>query len=624
MCAAPGTRLSTIAEGLTQNNRDVQTCDLERLICETYWPALAESQESPKLQNTTGTTESESQEEQHLGTLLRTRPQHELRNRWKEAWIQCLAKIEDARDDDVFVITHHMTWYTADTSEFFIPVDYDALYKLKNRVTHVVVLMDDAYEMYSRLRKESLMFSDHFVNHRHKRLSDYWGLDLPIEDENTLDFRGDEANLLYVRQWTTVAALSHMINWRRAEIMQAESIARMLGTKFSVFGIKHTEDALLKLISAAEPARVYLSHRISEIRREYLDIAASGSEQDDWPPVATEISSLHRHFAGRNVILITPTAIDEMRFENASGLGTGLAKLSNRWPLPSESAELLWEEAPGGVEQEDILVQESPALNDHKFNAQSWLSQQVFHDVGFRDHVIVEHTPNLCVWRPFYSRTTHGPNAEWSSGVRAEVRHWQRRHDLEGSQARIGFVHTRTEMQNRMMFLKQDRATKADFDNGLVRLFQQKRRENILALQDAISQFLQAGASSLQSEAPDVTPARAQELLDLIRDVANTVLISVFTSDEALKEGTWIQAPCLTLSVEESSGETKDVEGTVELLGQFFRAKMAPQKLYQHNQHFLSTLDSIFEQVFGKKLVPHVCERLNLRFETIQTRASGR
>ena len=57
----------------------------------------------------------------------------------------------------------HLTWYSADTSEFFSPINPLPLARYGD-VQHVILLIDDIYDMYVRLQKTNDLYDDHNID----------------------------------------------------------------------------------------------------------------------------------------------------------------------------------------------------------------------------------------------------------------------------------------------------------------------------------------------------------------------------------------------------------------------------------------------------------------------------
>ena len=97
----------------------------------------------------------------------------------------------------------------------------------------------------------------------------------------------------------------------------------------------------------------------------------------------------------------------------------------------------------------------------------SSLAHKIYFEIAFRDHVIVENTPNLCVYRPFFCTDMNEAEsaADWSSGVKREIKHWKDAHRKrarslptptdasDDARRRIAFVHTTDEIRCRIRWL---------------------------------------------------------------------------------------------------------------------------------------------------------------------------
>ena len=173
-------------------------------------------------------------------------------------------------------------------------------------------------------------------------------------------------------------------------------------------------------MSDLKAPRVYLSHRISQLRRSHGILAASDPDAA-WDPPAYEVNALHASLASQGQLLINPTAIDELRFDHDPETDRRSPILTPRWPLPEQT--MIWRSTKGSSEHTQILhTDASDEITSHVARS---LSLRISSDVWFRDHAIVEHTPNLCVYRPFFCEAATS-EPDWSGGVGSEMTHWLR------------------------------------------------------------------------------------------------------------------------------------------------------------------------------------------------------
>ena len=404
------------------------------------------------------------------------------------------------------VVFLHLTWYHADTSEFFSPINARLFLGEDSAragdgpacdVRQVILLIDDVYDMFLRLQKDGDLYEKENIDRDAdllKKLRKFLPMDKPYRLSE-----GDQERIYEkrLRLESTEMALMQLIHWRRAEMMHAENLARTLGAEFTLLGTKHSWESFWYVVERPATPKTYLSHRISEVRRKNKAVNALPGVLGDWEDVADEVNDLHQEFLKHRQLLINPTAIDELRFDDLEPwrpeppdegesdrgdegesdrdpvplLSRGQSPLlARRWPLP-KNTPMLWSQ-PGGdapatapqevLSPDDASVQHTELLkggldlHDPVSSAVARsLARQIYFDIAARDHMIVEHTPGLCVYRPFFStgHSEEGKGADWSSGVEREIDHWRKKVPGE-AQPRAALVHTRPETMARLQWLR--------------------------------------------------------------------------------------------------------------------------------------------------------------------------
>lgn len=448
LCAAPGTGLSYIAESLRSEHdensddtyRDAQgnrhktvVWDLEQYICRALRDTDDEGTPLPVPKMS--------------AIVMKDRKQ--LHQQWESSFEIVVNEIAKS-DATTRIVCMHLTWYNSEWKEFYSPIDVRSITADRCHIDHVVILIDDIYDMFSRLNRGVNLYDDR-------------GLMSMMEDIRKLSLTDGRVELCsepQLRIQAIESALGELLAWRKAEMIQAENIARSLRCDLTILATKHSRDSLRALVSHTAAPRIYLSHRISELRRSHMRRMSEDSESATWSPVAGEVNALHHALAKRDQVLINPTAIDELRFENEPSSGRRKARLTPRWPL--SDAPLLWKPIDGSYHHHELLhdsVSEDDEIASHAARS---LSIRISSDVWFRDHAIVEHTPNLCVYRPFYCEQSQQSAPNWSGGVGAELTHWMtyfttRIESLppDGRELtrRIAFVHTDREIEERCKYM---------------------------------------------------------------------------------------------------------------------------------------------------------------------------
>lgn len=221
---------------------------------------------------------------------------------------------------DVF-LTFHAAWYHLGTTSFVSAVDLGTLIRqlvggLLSRESTVgqaprmvITLIDDIYDTLARLMRPNQVFEH----------------ELP-----------DDANPI-----TAVSRLlMKILTWREYEVRFSQQISVALGDEeipHILFAVKHPMTTFQNLVQTTSPRRIYLSHPISDPRRHGLD-SRDGSAMVRY---VSGVSASLRN--AKNMVLIEPTAIDELRFEEHDER----LRLKPRWPAPVDESgnpvEQLWD-----------------------------------------------------------------------------------------------------------------------------------------------------------------------------------------------------------------------------------------------------------------------------------------
>lgn len=438
LCAPSGTNLSTIAARLAEALPKAVVFDLEHELCLSY-------KSDPRLAVEPGDLPS-------MESVVR-QPRLELLARWQQACKAAVRAFRGRSDGAAAVLTLHLSWYNSNTNEFFSPVDSSLLASMSPSFDRVVILIDDIYDMYQRLQGKFDLY-DPAVQANAAALLAKLGVKKEKLDAEERHLLAAQLELEAVER-----ACHHLLAWRRSEIIHAENLAHVLDADLTVLGTKHRFSALRDLVTSTDTPEVYLSHRITEVRRMNQFTNDLPYNLGTWSPVADEVNRLHSLFADQHQVLINPTAIDELRFGSPISRTERSRYLAARWPLPPNQNELLCERSPGGHEH-TLLFDHSDLGPDEPLPGSivRSLGNRVFFEIAFRDHVIVEHTPGLLVYRPFFHRRDEDSKPDWSGGVTPEIIHWQDKTlapEDHRPLRRAAFVHTSDEITDRLWWLNQ-------------------------------------------------------------------------------------------------------------------------------------------------------------------------
>ena len=675
VCAPSGTGLSKVGEWLDQ---EIGSLGSTALVFDLELELRAHRYESQQraagvelaayanLQARQGALREQSNQFERMDQVL-----DDSRTRLLEQWVQTYERIlsrvagESATAIPSFVALFlHLTWYDPRTRELFSPVNIPTLFR-HGSVRRVILLIDDVFDMFSSLRgggtedqDKHALYSDRNLDSEARILGKLWKE--PAEPSQCAGEKTKEqyraASELYQRRRAIEAvevALTQLLSWRRSEMIQAENIARTLGAEFTLLGTKHSRGALRLLASGSEVHEIYLSHRISEVRRSK---EGDQEKEGEWPPLVDEVNSLHRQFAEDGCILVSPTAIDELRFGEALAGGPSPI-LTHRWPLPEGG--LLWVPPGRGdhPNHTELLRGDLKSSDPIALGSARSLAKQILSEVAARDHMIVEHTRGLCVYRPFFGsdrrpQATSGsssgtptteleqqadsprpdrPKSRWSGGVRRELEHWLDQAKLPGlPQRRAAFVHTDKEIAARLRWFKDTSGlvpeAVATVKNHLTR--------NLIDVE--ISQELRRvffrGGTVLKA---DFFGGRDDEKLldiapDVVRWMRSCTAIALFETfarldrpeDDADETGALPTfAIGLFYTEENQKGGVEDLSKLSAKLCIFFRSSASGK---EWNEKFWNDHDRVFRKIFRKDPARFFADELNIAYEEFVREAEKR
>jgi len=632
LCAASGTGLTDIASALrisdlrtAVTNGDPLVKDLESLVCTWYSEPPEQglpASDLPKMET------------------VAKRPRRELYESWRLACAQILNDIVDQNRSDPAVLSMHLTWYNPDTSEFFSPIDVSELARGDCSVVHVVILIDDIYDMYYRLRGDGNLYADVFMKHHRRMLKK---LTKHVEEDGLTE-KLEEG----LQSQVIELALGDLLMWRRSEMIQAENIAQTLRTKLTVLGTKHDERALRTIVQNPDAPRIYLSHRITEHRRYNMDTCTEDNPLGDWMPAVEEVNRLHQEFLRVGQVLVNPTAIDELRFDPADYRGRRDPRLKKRWPTPEPENDLLWSRSQPdrGPEHTTILTGDKLVdLGDEDVSRSiaTSLANRIYFEIAFRDHVIVENTPNLCVYRPFFcvDMDKAETSAEWSSGVKREVKHWKETHRnrveglpnatdrIDTTLRRIALVHTTDEIRCRIRWL---------FAHDNEEVFLGNARRHLegnwsgLGMPNAEIHKLLAGklpeadASQLSRSPEDpVVQEKPKQVLAQIWPAVQIALHLEFSSlnrpgteDDAEDVSIGLEQVAFFAITETGSRNAQDLDVLVRNLSRFFGNDLDEEAVISNNKEFWRICDECCQAEKGMAFEQHVAQKLGLDYEGLQ------
>lgn len=323
----------------------------------------------------------------------------------------------------VNLLSCHLDLYGGRWRELYSPIDIHSLLEGGHKPSHVLLLIDDIYDMYRRLSRPRFLYDeramiDSLGREREREVEEAKQEGLP--DPPSLDLR--------TLEWR-IEVLSSLISWRRAEMLTAEALARQVGARYLVFGVKHRTETVARWLAGTIPVTAYVSHPITRPRKMRRKTGRwPAGQRDNVVEQCNELPSA----LSESVICVMPTAIDELRIaRDEKGL---LPELGPRWPIQTAegfSDTLYWLDVPatGGkwrvagsdddARHRSLLAPTGRRPNqEESIPSLRMLESLIKAEVGFRDHHLVVSAGCLLVFRPYYG------TGKVSRGVAAEADHW--------------------------------------------------------------------------------------------------------------------------------------------------------------------------------------------------------
>lgn len=372
-------------------------------------------------------------------------PRKTVTSLWCEHLGSCLDKLFQSTAT-YKIVSCNLMLYGHVRSEFYSPVDISTFLKHGEafKPSHVVVLIDDIYDMFLRLSVETQLYDDASLA---GELQQIWsGSGRPGRE----DF-GELERSYQVFRWK-LNCLTQLLEWRHAEILNAESLANQTGAKFMVCGVKQLTEMTTHWLKESEAKAIYLSHPIAQSRRNHTETGV-------WDHFSYGFNRIQGQMLKENLSCIMPTGIDEFRFPKSpgiSGMEPSLGKLCQRWEPPSPAdigtntgshyASLMYSLPAGSnnINHEDFFGQAGQVLEHASTTLEGQAARtrlQAFVDrvtsqVSARDHLLVAYADALLVYRPLYNFDG------FAGGVQEEILHW-----YKGHRPRIAFIHFSLDVQ---------------------------------------------------------------------------------------------------------------------------------------------------------------------------------
>lgn len=443
----PGTGLryavATLAATYPQDSLEVH--DVEDCLCSELMPECWQSY---------GLAPRSTWSMEHVTREL---PRQVVVDLWENALTRVKERIESTNPTHT-LISFHSTLYSYRRGELYSPVDA-SLFPSRLGQPRIVVLIDDIFDMFSRLSRRGHLFdcegAEGYIGTYEKRFirQALTGTSGPDTEESLSAVLNSHQSDLTVAQSelraqmrfeARIDVLRQLLEWRKADMVLAERLALELRGGVLAIGAKQFAHVIGRWLRC-DADSTYLSHPISRPRKMLAQEPSSG-----WHSVVDSFNRLQQEFANRDCLAVMPTAIDELRFSKASdSLPPAMQpSLSDRWPIP-RIEDTLFEPSPFTAIESDGSVVESQssvfgvglALSSDSASAQMrMMESSVRAQIPFRDHYLVAHAPHLTVFRPLFAE------GGFSGGVIDEIRHWTTAARVEGSRRAI-FIHYEVDIE---------------------------------------------------------------------------------------------------------------------------------------------------------------------------------
>lgn len=314
-------------------------------------------------------------------------PEDVMRELWEETFSDLAfgkpSRLDSALQAGSVFLTLHACWYHMESQALVSGVNHEVLGQLDTRPDRVITLIDDVFDVLSRLSRDGELFD-------WRDFGEYETVETANGSEDVW------------RPWPVAGRLLKILEWREFEVRYSQAMARTLDVPHYIFAVKHPMGTFAKLLKSPPGDMTYVSHPISAPRREGL---GQSSLVELIADVCTELR------AAEDVVLFEPTSIDEWRFETDDLSDTLMPGLKMRWPAFAGAGDVLWDESAGSTSDQPFLETQEPVAG------LDILSEEILDQIHWRDRELVSQSRNLVTIRPFA-----GKPVRLSGGVEMEVK----------------------------------------------------------------------------------------------------------------------------------------------------------------------------------------------------------
>ena len=253
----------------------------------------------------------------HLGRSLIT-------SLWNEAVQEALHRLRTS-EKPLKILSCHLVLYNGKRDKFFSPVNPMLLSGSLN-LTHLLLLIDDLYDMYLRLTSTGDVFDPK------SEMADL--LTKAQEDGINLADLPKHRHASFCMEWQ-MSVMTKILWWRHLETILAENIAVQLSANFLVWSVKQITKPIALWVKNDHPVSVYFSHPISRPRRQYRITKT-------WHEAVFQFNKLQAELCKRGLVGVMPTGIDEYRISKITRDKIEMRQplLEERWPMPERHLTL--------------------------------------------------------------------------------------------------------------------------------------------------------------------------------------------------------------------------------------------------------------------------------------------
>lgn len=344
-------------------------------------------------------------EAENLKVVIEQNSRESIRSEWETTIDGIIDNIISERETSskVNVLVGHSLYFKNSTGEIF-PVFNSSYLKMKAEnkieITHVILVIDDVFDTYIDLSRDRELYSTKscydflrkYARSRHVELESLAGDPKPY------------TSWIY-------HCINQLLDWRSQEIILAQGIANQLKSKFMIWGLKQDPKALVSWFIDKERKIFYISHPISQPRRNEIN-------NGEWPSLVNEINRFQVEAKDHNLYTVIPTAIDEYRFAKDDD-NNYTSLLDTRWPVPASIETLLTDShLIGNYQQTEVLlpynfryaesydIEKTDRVNvtdlqEFLNGSLTSLEMSIVRQLSNRDHLLVWLTDGIIVIDPY-------------------------------------------------------------------------------------------------------------------------------------------------------------------------------------------------------------------------------